>query len=88
MAGALAMAASAASAQVAAIRDCLAPPGGVSVALPFGLPPALRDAMVTSLCQESRLTRATYMARGINIAGATAADDILNRIFSTFCLGK
>jgi hypothetical protein len=45
MAGALVMVASAALAQVAAIRDCPAPPGAVSVALPSGVPPALRDAM-------------------------------------------
>ena len=45
MAGALAMAASGAPAQSAAIQDCPAPLGAVKVALPFGLPPALRDAM-------------------------------------------
>jgi hypothetical protein len=45
MAGALVMVASAALAQVAAIRDCPAPPGAVNVALPSGVPPALRDAM-------------------------------------------
>jgi hypothetical protein len=43
MAGALAMAASATPA--AAIQDCPAPPGAANVALPSGLPPALRDAM-------------------------------------------
>src|SRR6202051_4891628 len=45
MAGALVMVASAALAQVAAIRDCPAPPGAVNVALPSGLPPVLRKAM-------------------------------------------
>ena len=45
IAGALAMAASGAPAQAATISDCPAPPGAVSVALPSGLPPALRDAM-------------------------------------------
>jgi hypothetical protein len=45
MAGALAMAASGAPAQAAATSDCPAPPGAVNVALPSGLPPALRDAM-------------------------------------------
>jgi hypothetical protein len=45
MAGALAMAASGARAQAAAISGCPAPPGAVNVALPSGLPPALRDAM-------------------------------------------
>lgn len=45
MAGALAMVASAALAQAAAIGDCPAPPGAVNVALPSGLPPALRDVM-------------------------------------------
>ena len=44
MAGVLAMAASATPAQ-AAISDCPAPSGAVKVALPSGLPPALRDAM-------------------------------------------
>jgi len=34
-----------APAQVAAIRDCPAPPGVVNVALPSGMPPALRAAM-------------------------------------------
>jgi hypothetical protein len=45
MAGALAMAASGAPAQAAAIQGCPAPPGAVKVALPSGLPPALRHAM-------------------------------------------
>ena len=45
MAGALAMVASAAPAQVAAIRDCPAPPGAVNGALPSGVPPALRGVM-------------------------------------------
>jgi hypothetical protein len=45
MAGALAMVASAALAQVAATRDCPAPPGAVNVALPSGVPPALRGVM-------------------------------------------
>ena len=45
MAGALLMVASAAPAQVAATRDCPAPPGAVNVALPSGVPPELRDAM-------------------------------------------
>ena|SRR5665213_2321553 len=45
MAGTLAMVASAAPAQVAAIRDCPALPGAVNVAPPSGLPTALRDAM-------------------------------------------
>jgi len=44
MAGVLAMAASATPAQ-ATIADCPAPPGAIKVALPSGLPPALRDAM-------------------------------------------
>lgn len=44
MVGALAMAASATPAQ-AAISDCPAPPGAAKVALPSGLPPALRGAM-------------------------------------------
>ncbi len=44
VAGALAMAASARPAQ-AARSDCPAPPGAVKVALPSGLPPALRDKM-------------------------------------------
>jgi hypothetical protein len=44
MAGALAMAAFAAPAQ-AAISDCPVPPGAVKVALPAGLPPALRHAL-------------------------------------------
>lgn len=44
MAGAFAIAASATSAQ-AAISDCPLPPGAVKVALPSGLPPALRDKM-------------------------------------------
>jgi len=35
----------AAPAQAAAIPDCPAPPGAVDVALPSGLPPALRRAM-------------------------------------------
>jgi hypothetical protein len=39
---ALAMAASAMPAQAAAIQDCPAPPGAVKVALPSGLPAALR----------------------------------------------
>jgi hypothetical protein len=39
------MVASAASAQSAAIQDCPAPPGAIGVALPSGLPPALRDKM-------------------------------------------
>jgi len=41
----LAMTAFAASAHAAAIGDCPLPPGGVNVALPSGLPPALRDAI-------------------------------------------
>ena len=45
MAGALAMAASAMPAQAATISDCPVPPGAVKVALPSGLPPALRDAL-------------------------------------------
>ena len=45
IAATLAMGASAASAQAAAIRDCPAPPGAVNVALPSGLPAALRDVM-------------------------------------------
>jgi len=45
MAGALAMVVSAASAQAAAIQDCPAPPGANGVALPSGLPAALRDKM-------------------------------------------
>ena len=45
MAGALAMAASGARAQATAISGCPAPPGAVNVALPSGLPPALRYAM-------------------------------------------
>jgi hypothetical protein len=45
VAGALAMVASAALAQVAAVRGCPAPPGGVNVTLPSGVPPALRDVM-------------------------------------------
>ena len=45
MAGALAIAASGAPAQAAAISDCPAPPGAVKVALPSGLPPALRNAL-------------------------------------------
>lgn len=45
MAGALVMVASAALAQVAATRDCPAPPGAVNVALPSGLPPVLRKTM-------------------------------------------
>ena len=45
IAGALAMAASGGPAQATAISDCPAPPGAVNVALPSGLPPALRDAM-------------------------------------------
>jgi hypothetical protein len=45
MAGALAMVASAAPSQVAAIRDCPAPPGAVNVALPSGVPAALRGVM-------------------------------------------
>ena len=44
MAGSEAMAASAASAEAAAIWNCAPPPGAVKVALPSGLPPALRDA--------------------------------------------
>lgn len=39
------MVASAALAQVAPIRDCPAPPGAVDVAIPSGVPPALRDAL-------------------------------------------
>ncbi len=45
MTGALAMAASGAPAQATAISDCPAPPGAVKVALPSGLPTALRVAM-------------------------------------------
>jgi len=45
LAGALAMAASGPPAAAAAISNCSAPPGAVNVALPSGLPPALRDAM-------------------------------------------
>ena len=45
MVGALAVAASVVPARAAEIRDCPAPPGAVNVALPSGLPPALRDAM-------------------------------------------
>ena len=45
MAGVLAMVASAAPAQPAANRGCPAPPGGVNIALPSGLPAALRDAL-------------------------------------------
>ncbi|MEO8724528.1 MAG: hypothetical protein ABI383_00260 [Acidobacteriaceae bacterium] len=44
MACALAMAASATPAQ-AALSDCPVPPRAVKVALPSGLPPALRDAL-------------------------------------------
>lgn len=44
MAGSLAIAASATSAQEA-ISDCPVPPGAVKVALPSGLPHALRDTM-------------------------------------------
>jgi hypothetical protein len=40
-----AMAATAMPSQAAAIQDCPAPPGAVKVALPSGLPPALRDKM-------------------------------------------
>lgn len=42
---AVAMAASVTPAQAAAISDCPAPPGAVKVALPSGLPAALRDKM-------------------------------------------
>jgi hypothetical protein len=42
---ALAMAATAMPAHASAIQDCPAPPGAVKVALPSGLPPALRDKM-------------------------------------------
>jgi hypothetical protein len=45
MVGASVMVASAALAQVAATRDCPAPPGAINVALPSGLPPVLRKAM-------------------------------------------
>ena len=45
MAGVLSMAAYAASAQAAAIEECPVPPGAVKVALPSGLPHALRDKM-------------------------------------------
>jgi hypothetical protein len=45
MAGALVMVASAALAQVAAIRDCPAPPGAVNVALPSGVPSVLHRAL-------------------------------------------
>ena len=45
MVGALVMVASAALAQVAAIRDCPAPAGAVDVAIPSGVPLALRDAL-------------------------------------------
>jgi hypothetical protein len=45
MAGTLAMVATAAPAQAAAIRDCPPPQGAANVALPSGLPPVLRDAM-------------------------------------------
>lgn len=44
MACSAAIAVSAVSAQAAAIWNCAPPPGGVKVALPSGLPPALRDA--------------------------------------------
>jgi hypothetical protein len=43
--GALAVAASARPAEAASISECPAPPGAVKVALPSGLPPALRGAM-------------------------------------------
>ena len=45
MATALALSASATSARAAAIENCPAPPGAVKVALPSGLPSALRGAM-------------------------------------------
>jgi hypothetical protein len=45
MAGALAMAAPATPSRATAIQDCPAPPGAVEIALPSGLPPALRDVM-------------------------------------------
>jgi hypothetical protein len=45
VAGMLSMAAYAASAQAAAIEDCPVPAAAVEVALPSGLPPALRKAM-------------------------------------------
>lgn len=45
MAGALAVAASANLAQAAASSDCPVPPGAVEVALPSGLPPALRNVL-------------------------------------------
>jgi hypothetical protein len=44
MAGALAIAVSAMPAH-AALSDCPVPPGAVKIALPSGLPPALRDKM-------------------------------------------
>ena len=44
-AGTLAMAATAVAAQAAPIQDCPAPPGVIKVALPSGLPAALRERM-------------------------------------------
>lgn len=45
VAAVLAMAASSAPAHAAALSDCPAPPGAVKVALPSGLPPALRHTL-------------------------------------------
>ena len=45
VAGVLFKSAYAASAQAAATEECPVPPGAVKVALPSGLPPALRKAM-------------------------------------------
>ena len=81
-AGALAMVASAASAQAAAIRDCPAPPGAVKVALPSGLPPALRDKMgnvalpgepfnAIDIYEKGRPNRRYLFVWGISAAGGS-----------------
>ena len=51
MSGALvwAMAVSARPGRATAISDCPVPPGAVNVALPSGLPPALRDALPSDI---------------------------------------
>ena len=48
-----------------------------------------RDAVATNIPHEMLLLDLYSSLRPIDaITGATTADDILNRIFSTFCIGK
>jgi tRNA modification GTPase len=86
-----------------AIFDCIAPAGGIEKESGFitslrhaqlldeslGYLAKAQGAAATGIPHEMLLLDLYAALRPIDaITGATTADDILNRIFSTFCIGK